>query len=85
MSVYIRYSCPNCSQSLNFARLEYINRRVVCNACQQPFLSRAKIRVPASASADLVAAIQATNRAQGYFEGEAEPQTVESGDPRGRG
>lgn len=77
MSVYIRYSCPNCSQSLNL-RLEYLNRRVVCNACQQPFLSRAKIRVPASASSDLVAAIQATNRAQGYFESEAESQTVES-------
>ncbi|WP_406694061.1 hypothetical protein V5E97_23750 [Singulisphaera sp. Ch08] len=71
MSVYIRYPCPNCSQHLSL-RLEYVNRRVVCNFCQHPFLSRAKVRVPASATTDLMAAIHATNRAQGFLDSDSE-------------
>src|SRR4051812_39364351 len=58
MPVYIRYLCPNCSQNLNL-RLEYVNRRVVCKFCKHQFFSKAKIRVPASATPDLAAAIEA--------------------------
>jgi|GEM_PF-3354678 len=65
MSVYVRYPCPNCSRNLNL-RLEYINRRVICNHCKQSFVSRAKIRVPAAAAPELVDAIDARNREQGF-------------------
>jgi DNA-directed RNA polymerase subunit RPC12/RpoP len=65
MSVYVRYPCPNCPRHLSL-RLEYVNRRVVCNHCKHPFLSRARIRVPASATPELIDAINAANRAQGF-------------------
>lgn len=71
MTAYIRCSCPNCFQNLSL-RLEYVNRRVVCNYCKHPFLSRTKIRVPASATPELIAAIHAANQAQGFTGSETE-------------
>lgn len=65
MSVYIRVPCPSCSQKLSL-RMEYINRRVVCRYCKHPFVSRTRIKVPAGATADLIAAIVEANRAQGF-------------------
>jgi hypothetical protein len=61
-------------------RLEYVNRRVVCNRCKHPFLSRAKIRVPASATPELIEAINATNQAQGFTAGDQE-RADEPGSP----
>lgn len=65
MAVYTRIPCPKCTQGLNL-RLEYLNRKVVCNYCKHQFLSRAKVKIPAAASPELIRVITAVNRAQGF-------------------
>lgn len=76
MSVYVRYPCPGCPQSLSL-RLEYVNRWVVCNYCKHRFLSRAKIRVPEMATPELLSLIEEANRAQGFGEKPTEPPPLE--------
>lgn len=67
MAVYTRIPCPKCSQVLHL-RLEYVNRRVVCNFCEHAFLSRTRLKIPAGAPPDVVQTIMEINREQGFPE-----------------